>query len=36
MEGEDQMYQDQYDQNQMQQEQMQMQADMDGMAQQED
>ena len=36
MEGEDQMYQDQYDQNQMQQEQMQMQADMDGMAQQEE
>jgi hypothetical protein len=31
MEGEDQMYQDQYDPNQMAQEQMQMQAEMDGM-----
>jgi len=32
MEGEDQMYQDQYDQNQMAQDQMQMQAEMEGMA----
>lgn len=31
MDGDDQMYQDQYDPNQMAQEQMQMQADMDGM-----